>query len=149
MVGIAVAAVLIAFIVSVYVNQPQNVPEMFPWITPVDREAFESGRNLFHQDEFVAARLEFKRADRSRSDAHTQFYVAYSYYREGCGFITQNDELLEQGLEAVERAIAEASDGDFPVDDPGIDLKTAEELKEEIEAGLDVSLSDIIPGGCK
>ena len=59
MAGIAVAVVLIAFIVSVYVNQPQNVAEMFPRITPVDREAFESGRNLFHQDEFVAARLEF------------------------------------------------------------------------------------------
>ncbi|MDE0081525.1 MAG: hypothetical protein OXT72_02615 [Gammaproteobacteria bacterium] len=97
----------------------------------------------------VAARLEFTRADRSRSDARTQFYTAYSYYREGCGFFTQNNELLKEGLEAVEQAIAEGSDGDFPVDDPGIDLKTAETLKEEIEAGLGVSVLDIIPGGCK
>ncbi len=150
-VGIVVAAVLIAFIVAVYVNQPQSFSGTLAGIgiTQVDREAFESGRTLFHQSDYVAARLEFTRADRSQSDAKTQFYTAYSYYREGCEFFAQDDELLEQGLEAVERAIAEASDGDFPVDDPGLDLTTAVALKDEIEAGLHVSVLDIIPGGCK
>ena len=146
-VGIVIAAVLTAFIVSVYVRQPQNPGEVFP--RQVDREAFERGRILFHQDEFVAARLEFERADPGRADAKTQFYTAYSYYREGCGFFRQNDELLEQGLEPVERAIARATSGDFPVDDRDIDLKTPEALKEEIEAGLDVGIGDIILGGCK
>ena len=32
---------------------------------------------------------------------------------------------------------------------PNIDLKTPEALKEEIEAGLDVGIGDIILGGCK
>ena len=147
MVGIVVATALMVFIVSVYVRQPQNIGSVFP--TSVDRAAFESGRNLFHQEEFVDARLEFIRADRSRSDAKTQFYTAYSYYREGCGFFRQNDELLEQGIEAVERAIAVAGDGDFPVDDPGLELQTAEAMKEEIEAGLRVSIGDLVLGGCK
>ena len=107
MVGIVIAAVLIAFIVWIYVRQPQNPGEVFP--RQVDREAFERGRNLFHQDEFVAARLEFEGADPGRADAKTQFYTAYSYYREGCGFFRQNDELLEP----VERAIARATSGVF------------------------------------
>lgn len=146
-VGLVVAAVLTAFVVSVYVNQPQIISETLAGIglAQVDREAFERGRDLFHQDEFVAARLEFERADPSRADAKTQFYTAYSYYREGCGFFRQNDELLEEGLEPVERAIARATDGDFPGDDRDIDLKTPEALKEEIEARIGFSL----PRRCK
>lgn len=133
LVGIIVAAILMAFVVSVYVRQ-HIIPDV--GLCQVDREAFESGRDLFHQREFVAARLEFTRANGRQCDATTQFYVAYSYYREGCRLFLTDEELLEQGLEAVDQAIAEAGDRDFPVDDPGLDLNTAEALKEEIDAKL-------------
>ena len=144
MVGTVVAAVLMTFVVSVYVTQ--GIPDLSGVLCQVDREAFESGRNFFRQDEFVEARLEFARADQSQCDAKTQFYAAYSYYREGCRLFLTDEELLEQGLNTVGRAIAEASDGDFPVDDPGLDLETAEALKEEIEAKL---RSSILPRQCR
>ena len=143
MVGIIAAVVLMAFVVSVYVTQ--GIPDLSGVLCQVDREAFESGRNLFHQNEFVSARLEFTRANGGQCDATTQFYAAYSYYREGCRFFLTDEELLEQGLKTVGRALAEASDGDFPVDDPGLNLETAEALKEEIEA----KLRSILPRECR
>jgi len=143
MVGIVAAAVFTAFVVSVYVTQ--GIPDLPGVFCQVDREAFESGQNLFHQNEFVAARLEFTRSDGGQCDAKAQFYAAYSYYREGCGRFLTDAVLLEQGLKTAVRAIAEASDGDFPLDDPGLNLETAEALKEEIEA----KLRSILPRQCR
>ena len=39
-------------------------------------------------------------------DARTQFYIAYSFYRQGWNRTHRDDALYTQGLETVERAIA-------------------------------------------
>ena len=39
-------------------------------------------------------------------DSRVQFYVAYSYYRQGWGRMYNDDALFRKGLETVEHAIA-------------------------------------------
>src|SRR5437870_4159637 len=74
-----------------YARQPQTLAEMAGALTAsvgayrVDAEAYQHGVALFHADQFAAARLAFERADPARQDPKTQFYVAYSYYRQGWG----------------------------------------------------------------
>ena len=48
----------------------------------------------------------------------TQFYIAYSWYRQGWGRVYSDDDMFAQGLMAVNRAIAVAPDGRVRVDDP-------------------------------
>jgi tetratricopeptide (TPR) repeat protein len=111
----------------------------------IDQQAFEEGLRFFRRDEFAAARFAFERADRGRLDARTQFYVAYSYYRQRWGRVYQDDALFAQGLEAVNRAIARAPDGRIVVDDPDLQMRSADELKAELEAGLRREASDFNP----
>ena len=58
------------------------------------------------------------RADPAGRDALTQFYIAYTYYRQGWGRVYNDDALFKNGLEAVDRAIALAPDHRLVVDDP-------------------------------
>ena len=76
------------------------------------------------------------RADPAFQDARTQFYVAYSYYREGWGRFYVDRDLYARGLEAVDRAIAAAPRGRIVVDDADLQMRSGDELKAELEAGL-------------
>ena len=67
----------------------------------VDRARFEAGRELFLREQYQAARDEWSRADPARRDARTQFYVAYSFYRQGWGRVYTDDALFRQGLDGV------------------------------------------------
>jgi hypothetical protein len=111
----------------------------------VDAEAFEHGLTLFRADRFDAARLAFERADPARQDPRTQFYIAYSYYRQGWGRTYNDDALFTAGLEAIDRGIALAPGGRIVVDDPGLQMRSAEELKAELQAGLRHGASDFNP----
>jgi hypothetical protein len=93
----------------------------------------------------VPARSAFERADPAHQDPRTQFYIAYSYYRQGWGRLYQDDELFGHGLEAVDRAIALAPGGRLVVDDSNLQMKSADELKAELEAGMRQELSDLNP----
>jgi hypothetical protein len=53
--------------------------------------------------------------------------------------------LFGQGLEAVDRAIALAPGGRLIVDDPDLQMKSADELRAELEAGTERDLSDLNP----
>ena len=140
-----------AFIGWVYVQQPQSSAELAGALAgsigayQVDEQAFNDGVQFFRADQFAAARSAFDRADPARRDAHTQFYIAYSYYREGWGRLYQDDELFAQGLEAVNRAMANAPGGRIVVDDPDLQMKSADELRAELEAGLRQDASDFNP----
>jgi hypothetical protein len=112
----------------------------------VDRQAFEDGLALFRRDAFEAARAAFTRADPAARDPRTQFYVAYSYYRQGWGRVYNDDALFAAGLEAVDRAIALAPGGRIVVDDADLQMKTADELKAEMEASLRRDAADLNPG---
>jgi hypothetical protein len=100
---------------------------------------------FFRNDQFVEARLALERADPAVRDARTQFYIAYSYYREGWGRLYHDDRLYTEGLTAVDRAIALAPGRRLIVDDPALGMHTAEELKAELEAGIRRDASDFNP----
>jgi hypothetical protein len=109
----------------------------------IDRAKFDEGLRAFRQDNFVVARDNFERADTERRDAKTQFYIAYSFYRQGFGKLSNDDTLFRQGLEQTNRVVA--LDRDFKSDDANLQMKTAAELKNEFEEGLRTTASDFNP----
>ncbi|MBS1794677.1 MAG: hypothetical protein JSS81_12530 [Acidobacteria bacterium] len=109
----------------------------------VDPALFGDGLKSFRADNFVAARDAFLRADPERRDAKTQFYIAYSYYRQGWGRVYSDDELFKKGLDETARVTA--IDKNFKSDDADLKMKTPAELKNEFEEGLRVTASDFNP----
>ena len=150
-VGAAVTAVYAAAIVWAYAAQPQTRAEAIGGLAStlgayrVDDQAFRQAVELFRQDRFAEARASFERADPAHRDATTQFYIAYSYYREGWRRFYSDDALYKQGLETVNRAIALAPGQHLVVDDPQLTMHTAEELRAELEHGLRTDASDFNP----
>ena len=124
-IGLVLAVGYAAFIIWLYAGQPQTAAEVTGGLSAalgsyrVDPQAFEDGLQFFRRDQFAPARTAFERADAARQDPRTQFYIAYSYYREGWGRLYQDDELFVQGPEAINRAMERAPKGRIRVDDPG------------------------------
>ncbi|MGC2238328.1 MAG: hypothetical protein WA584_19395 [Pyrinomonadaceae bacterium] len=109
----------------------------------VDETKFSEGLKAFRADNFIAARSFFENADPERRDAKTQFYIAYSFYRQGFGKLYNDDALFKQGLEQTNRVIL--IDKNFKSDDAGLQMKTPAELKNEFEEGLKVTVEDFNP----
>lgn len=109
----------------------------------IDRAKFNEGLTAFRQNNFIVARDNFEKADAERRDARTQFYIAYSFYRQGFGRVSNDDQLFKQGLEQANRVIA--LDRNFKSDDADLQLKTPVELKNEFEEGLKITASDFNP----
>jgi hypothetical protein len=149
--GLAISLAYAAGIVWAYVRQPQTIAEVRGGLTAsvgayqVDRAALEEGLHFFRRDQFREARLAFERADPAHRDAATQFYVAYSFYREGWGRVYADDALYRQGLEALARATAATPDRHVVVADSSLGMKTSEELQAELERGLTHDWSDLNP----
>jgi glutamine cyclotransferase len=149
--GLVVAVLYGATLAWLYARQPQTMAQVTGGLSAVigsyhiDQQAFEDGLAFFHGDQFIESRAAFMRADAAERDARTQFYIAYSYYRQGWGRLHHDDAMYRQGLEAVDRAIALAPGGRLTVDDPDLHLHSADELKAELEAGLRVDASDFNP----
>jgi hypothetical protein len=140
-----------AFIAWLYATQPQTVAQVSGGLTSmvgaysIDRQAFDDGLRFFRHDQFVEARGAFARADRAERDPRTQFYIAYAYYRQGWGRLYSDDALFRQGLAAVDRAMALAPDGRLVVDDPDLQMHSADELRAELQRGLTVEAADFNP----
>ena len=102
----------------------------------IDEQAFAEGLAFFRRDQFVESRAAFSRADPATRDARTQFYVAYSYYRQGWHRTHHDDAAVSSraGSRSTQ-AIALAPDGRLAVDDPNLLMRSADELKAELEAG--------------
>lgn len=150
-IGLTLTVCYAVFVAWLYVRQPQTAAEVTGGLSAsigayrVDAQAFDDGVQFFRRDEFPAARAAFERADPAQQDARTQFYIAYSYYRQGWGRVYQDNQLFAQGLEAVNRAIARAPGGRLVVDDGDLQMRSADELKAELEAGLRLEASDLNP----
>ncbi len=150
-VGIALTATYAAFIIWVYATEPRTLrevatsAEVAAGTYQVDQEKFNAALALFRREQFRAAREEWQRADPAQSDARTQFYIAYSYYREGWGRVYYDQELFKQGLETVNRSLTLAPQGTLAVDDSNLKLHTPGELKVELEQGTERSWSDVNP----
>ncbi|MCM3906147.1 MAG: hypothetical protein ND866_31055 [Pyrinomonadaceae bacterium] len=149
--GLAFTIAYAAFIVWIYATEPRTFKEVATSAEvaagtyQVNQEKFNSALDLFRREQFRAARDEWQRADPAQGDARTQFYIAYSFYREGWGRVYFDQELFKQGLEAVNRAIALASTSPLTVDDSNLRVHTAAELKAELEQGTESSWSDANP----
>ena len=150
-VGLVVTVVYAAAIVWAYTSQPQSGAEAIGGLAftvgayRIDEQSFQDGIGLFRQEKFAESRAAFDRADPAKRDARTQFYVAYSFYREGWRRFYSDDALFKQGLETVNRAINLAPGHRLVVDDAGLVMHTGEELRGELERGLRTDASDFNP----
>jgi hypothetical protein len=150
-VGLAGTVLYGAAIVWMYTAQPQTVAEVTGGLTStigvyrIDQQAFDDGLGYFRRDQFEEARAALTRADPAGRDALTQFYIAYTYYRQGWGRVYNDDVLFTRGLETVDRAIALAPEHRLVVDDPQIAMRTADELRAELQRGLTRDASDFNP----
>jgi hypothetical protein len=149
-IGLAVSAVYAVVIVWLYATEPRSFKEVATGAEvaagtyQVDQEKFNAALALFRREQFRAARDEWNRADPAQGDARTQFYIAYSFYREGWGRIYYDQDLFKQGVDAVNRAIALAP-GTLTVRDENLQLHTAAELKAELEQGTERGWGDVNP----
>ena len=149
--GIAWTLVYAALVVWLYAAAPRTFAEMRTEASAavgtyeVDRARFDAARELFRREQYRAARDEWQRADPARRDARTQFYVAYSFYREGWGRLYNDDALFRAGLEAANRAVSLAPDGALAADDAELKIKSAAELKAELERGTERDWGDLNP----
>ena len=139
----------LTFITFLYWTEPRSIAEVSSkgqvvlGTYEIDRGEFEKGLASFHSDQFIASRAAFERADPQKRDALTQFYIAYSYYRQGWGRVTNDDALFRAGIEAVDRVIV--LEPNFRIADDTLHMKTAYELKAELDDGLKLTVSDLNP----
>jgi len=149
--GLVFAAAYAGLIVWLYAAQPQTVAQVTGGLAAeigvyrVNQQAFDDGLAFFRRDQFEEARAAFARADPAGRDARTRFYVAYSYYRQGWGRLYSDDALFKEGLRAVDLAISLAPDHRLVVDDTNLGLKSADELRAELQRGLTRDVSDLNP----
>jgi tetratricopeptide (TPR) repeat protein len=138
-------------IVWLFVNQPRTIAEIGGGLAStvgayrIDQAAFKQALDLFRADRFEEARAGFERADPAHRDPVTQFYIAYSYYRQGWGRVYHDDKLYRQGLQALDRAVALSPDGRIVVDDANLGLHTSDDLRAEFQHGLTRELADFNP----
>jgi hypothetical protein len=149
--GLAICLVYAGVIVKVYVRQPVSIPEVAGSLTAsvgayhIDQARFDAGLAFFRAGQFVEARDAFAQADPARQDAAVQFYVAYSYLRQGWGRVYADDALYKQGQATLAHARSLAPGGTIRVEDENLALKSAEEMAAEFERGLTRELSDFNP----
>jgi hypothetical protein len=149
--GLVLTAAYAVLIAWLYAAQPRTMAEVKGGLAAsvgaygIDPVAFDDGLRYFRQDRFAEARAALARADPATRDARTQFYIAYSYYREGWHRTHHDDELYRKGVEVVTHAISLAPDGRLVVEDPELSMHNPDELKAELEAGLTTDASDFDP----
>lgn len=160
MLGIALTAIYGIFVVFLYAAEPRSIEEIsikakstIEDVTTkgqvvigtyeVDAVKFQQGVAAFRANNFIAARDSFDRADPEKRDARTQFYIAYSYYRQGWGRVSNDDALFRQALESLDRV--KLLDANYRADDPDLKLRTPAELRNEIDEGLKVTADDFNP----
>ena len=158
--GIALILTYGIFVVFLYAAEPRSLEEIsskaietvqnaatkgqvITGTYEIDQAKFGEGMNAFRQNNFIVARDAFAKADPERRDAKTQYYVAYSFYRQGWGRLTNDDALFKQALESLERV--NFIDKHFRSDDADLQLRTPAELKNELEEGLRVTADDFNP----
>ena len=158
--GLAITLVYGLFVVFLYAAEPRSIEEItikakstvenavtkgqvMTGTYEIDRARFDEGIRAFRQDNFVAARDSFERSDPEKRDSNTQFYIAYSFYRQGWGRVSNDDALFKQALTTLERVAM--LDPDFRSEDRDLQLRTAAELRHELEEGLQVTADDFNP----
>ena len=129
------------FIVWLYIRQPQSVAEVTGGLAAtvgayrINQRAFDDGLALFRRDSSK------RRARRSsapirpgatRGRSSTSPIPTIDQVGADCIRMTS---ISRQGLQRVDKAIALAPDGRLVVDDPELDIHSADELRAELVAG--------------
>ncbi len=109
----------------------------------IDQAKFNTGLQAFRQDNFVVARDNFFKADPEKQDPKTQYYVSYSFYRQGWGRLSNDDALFKEALDALSRVTL--LNPNFRSDDATLLLRTPVELRTELEEGIKVTIDDFNP----
>jgi hypothetical protein len=149
--GLAGTVAYAAAIAWLYATQPQTIAQVTGGVSAaigayqIDQQAFDDGLRFFRAGQYPEARAALARADTAERDARTQFYIAYSYYRQGWGRVYSDDALFASGLAAVDKAIALAPGGRLVVEDPDLQMRSADELRAELQRGLTRDASDFNP----
>jgi hypothetical protein len=149
--GVVLALGYASMVVWTYARQPQTVAQFTGGLSSsvgayrIDEQAFADGLAFFRRDQFVEARAAFARADPAERDARTQFYIAYSHYRQGWGRLYNDDTQFRDGLTRVDKAIALAPGGRLVVPDENLQMHSADELRAELQRGLVRDASDFNP----
>ena len=149
--GVVLTLGYAAMIVWIYAHQPRTFAEVTGGLGAsvgvyrIDRVSFDEGLRFFHADRFAEARSALDRADPAKQDAVTQFYIAYSFLRQGWGRVYSDDTLLGHARVALDRAVLVSPTHRVQVDDANLTLKTSDELKAEIDRGLTRDASDFNP----
>ena len=149
--GLLVVAIYAAFIVWLHAVQPRTLTEVRGGVAAsigvyaIDQAAFDEGLQFFRGDRFAEARRAFARADPAQRDARTQYYIAYSFLREGWGRVYHDDALYRQGQVALQRALAASAGGVVRVDDPDLAIRSSDEMAEAFTRGLRRDSSDLNP----
>jgi hypothetical protein len=149
--GILSTLAYAALIAWLYATAPRSLGEVATGARvaagtyQVDPARFDAALRLFRLEQFRAARDEWGRADPAQRDARTQFYIAYAFYREGWGRVYKDDALYRQGIEAVSRAITLSPSAPLTVADPTLQMRSAAELKAELEKGTERRWGDLNP----
>ena len=150
-IGLSLTLLYAGSMVRMYLRQPTTLSEARGALTStfgayhIDQERFDAGLRFFRQDHFAEARDAFSQADPARQDPAVQFYIAYTYLRQGWGRVYSDDEMYKQGLEVLEHARRLAPGRTIAVDDANLTLRTAEELEAEFHRGLTRDVSDLNP----
>src|SRR5258705_12998006 len=90
-IGLALSAIYAAAIIWIYATEPGSFKEVATGAqVPAgtyqgDQEKFNAALTLFRREQFRAERDERQRAASAQRDARTEFYIAYSCYRECWG----------------------------------------------------------------
>ena len=147
--GIVLTIAGLIFVGFLYGTEPRSLAEVTTksqvaiGTYEINKDEFTRGLAFFKSDDFIGARVAFDRADPEKRDANTQFYIAYSFYRQGWGRLSSDDSLFKPGLDAVDHVIA--LDPKFRTTDETLVMKTPSELKYELEEGLKITPSDFNP----
>jgi hypothetical protein len=158
--GVVLTLLYGAFVVFLYAAEPRSIEEIstkarstvesavtkgqvMTGTYEIDSAKFNDGLQAFRRDNFIAARDSFGRADPEKRDPKTQFYIAYSFYRQGWGRVSNDDALFKQALESVERV--STIDPNFRSDDANLQLRTPAELRNELEEGMKITVDDFNP----
>ena len=159
--GIILSSVFGVFILFVYATAPRSLGELrtkagetvskaintgqvITGTYGISEQKFQNGLASFRNNDFPTSRVLFDEADPEKRDGKTQFYIAYSFYRQGWGRFSSDDELFKQGAEAAQRAQSLLG-GDFVSDDPDLKLKTPAALLNELNEGMRVTPDDFNP----
>ena len=149
--GLVLTLLYAAFIVWTYARQPRTFAQVTGGVAAsvgayrIDEQAFADGIAFFRKDQFVEARAAFARADPAERDARTQFYIAYAFYRQGWHRLYNDDALFAEGLKRVDKAIAAAPAGRLVIDDADLKMRSADELRAELQRGMTREASDFNP----